>query len=177
MREVKKELNGTAELLDCTVPFLHDVCPIFEDCSFLLSVGSGEVPRPSTEQTWWDWWWGQNAPSVHPPLPPCLPPRRNNIIPPKAYNNPATFIRLNPRLAFRSEKGTERPDDWTTDLTEILAMTLSFIAKEEVKRQLDRIVDMLKWKEIKPERKEKPEKKELAIDTNQAGTSQQGRYL
>jgi hypothetical protein len=68
MLEVAKEWKGTLEFLDSTVPFLQDLCPIFDDCSFLLSLGSGEVPRSTPQQSWWDWVWGVNAPSPHPPL-------------------------------------------------------------------------------------------------------------
>jgi hypothetical protein len=171
MREVTKEWNGTAEFLDSTVSFLQDVCPIFDDCSFLLSLGSGEVPRVGAEQGWWDWVWGENTPSVHAPLPPCLPNKRNHIIPPSAYSDPATYIRLSPKLFKRSERGTEKPDDWATDVTEILTMTSAYISKEEVRQYLDRVNDMLKWKDI-----EGPRRPMITpIEQNQASTSRPRR--
>jgi hypothetical protein len=149
MREVAKEWKGSLEYLDSTVPFLQDVCPIFDDCSFLLSVGSGEVPRNTPQQSWWDWVWGVNGPSPHPPLPPCLPHKRNHIIPPEAYSTPARYIRLSPRLVTKDESGIiQKPDDWAIDVTEILTMTSGVISKEETRQALDRVNEMLKWREI-----------------------------
>jgi len=157
MEEIRKEWDGTLELLDCTVSFLQDVCPVFDDCSFLLSLGSGEVPKNGPERSWWDWFWGINAPSPHPPLPPCLPNKRNHVIPPAAYNAPARYIRLSPRLVTRSENGPVKPDDWMVDVTPLLTMTAAFISKEETKQALDRVNDMLKWKEIEgPKRRASP---------------------
>ncbi|KIM30852.1 hypothetical protein M408DRAFT_327803 [Serendipita vermifera MAFF 305830] len=171
MREIRKELNGTAEFLDCTVQFLQDACPVFSECSFLLSIGSGDVPQTSAEQTWWDWWWGRNTPPAHPPLPPCVTHKRNNIIPLEAYSNPATYIRLSPRFFLRTEQGIKGPDDWAEDVTEILAMTTSYISKQETKLLLDRVNTMLKWREIKRESKAPP------TSNNHASTSRQPGHL
>ncbi|KAG8809709.1 hypothetical protein FRC17_003288 [Serendipita sp. 399] len=174
-QEVSKELNGTAELLDCSIQFLQDICPIFDDCSFLLCLGAGDVPdisppdlpssplspfspvvrtyppAPEPPQSWWDWFMGQNTPLLRPSLPRTLPERRSNIIPLKAYNGPReTYIRLSPPLVRQNllSGATEVPDDWAVDFSEFSSVTSRYLAKEEVKRKLERVETMLRWKEI-----------------------------
>ncbi|KAG8755286.1 hypothetical protein FRC14_004201 [Serendipita sp. 396] len=173
LQEISKEINGTAELLDCSIQFLQDVCPIFDDCSFLLCLGAGDVPGtqqldsllspispsvktyppdPEPPQTWWDWFMGRNVPNARrPPLPRKIPEKRSNIIPLKAYNGPKeTYIRLSPPLVrYDPISGVrELPDDWAVQFSEFASMTSRYISKEDVKRKLERLETMLRWKEI-----------------------------
>lgn len=171
LREIRKELDGTAELLDCSVQFLYDVCPVFEECSFFLSLGSGIVPTapPSPQvQSWWDWFWSFNSFAQSPPqsptqgrkqgqraaspLPPCLPQKRNNIIPPRAYVPPETFVRLDPDLAVYdpATQKLERPDDWDTNFSRLVSMTSTYLSKADTTKRIERVNTMLKWKEIPP---------------------------
>jgi hypothetical protein len=150
MQEIEKEWNGTAQALDYSVPFLHDVNPIFADCAFLLSLGSGEL-KEQIPQTWWEWTIGVNKPSPHPPLPPCLPQRRNTIIPVPSYSGAnATFFRLNPSLSIRDASSGRivRPDDWTLNFSELLGPSASYLQKEETNQAMNRMVTILKRKRI-----------------------------
>jgi hypothetical protein len=148
MREVKKEWDGTLEFLDCTVSFLQDACPIFDDCSFVLSLGSGVVPPSVPDLSWTSWLMGWGPP--HPPLPRCLPQKRNPIIPPSAYSAPARYIRVSPRLATKKEGGgIEGPDDWAIDVDGILKTTSNFLTKEDARQSMDHVISMLKWRDIK----------------------------
>ena len=47
LAEVEREMRGNQISLDHTLEFLQAVCPVFSDCSLLLALGSGEVPRTS----------------------------------------------------------------------------------------------------------------------------------
>jgi hypothetical protein len=152
IREIRKELDGNAEFLDCTEAFLHSVCPIFDDCSFLLSLGSGQVPiitpRP---QTWWEWLQGVNVPSTLRPLPPSKKMPKTTVIPLHALSiGKETYIRLHPEV-FRynmKTKDMERLDDWTTDVTEFRDIAMSYMNKIEIVQKLNRAAHMLRWKEI-----------------------------
>ena len=152
IREIRKELEGTAEFLDCTEAFLHSVCPIFDDCSFLLSLGSGQVPiivpKP---QTWWEWFRGENVPPLHPGLPPSKKMPKTNVIPLHALTiGKETYIRLHPE-AYRynmKTKDMERMDDWTTDFTDFRDIALAYMKKIEIVQKLNRAAHMLRWKEI-----------------------------
>lgn len=148
LREIQKELNGTLEALDCTERFLHDVCPVFSDCSFMLSLGSGYVP-PYQQQTWWQWVWGENKPPVHPLLPDSRNLAKSNIIPPDAYSlSNGTFIRLQPDLYIYQGADMRRLDDWTTDFTEFRGQFSNYLSKAEPTEKIERATYMLRWKDI-----------------------------
>lgn len=151
MREIKKELGGTAELIDCTEPFLHAICPVFDDCAFLLSLGSGQVPPTPPPQSWWQWLRGENVPSIHPPLPPSKRLPKTNVIPLRAFTaGNETYVRFQPDVFTidRNNNTMERLDDWTVEFNGFRSITTAYMNKAEITQKLNRAAYMLRWKDI-----------------------------
>lgn len=168
--EVRRELVGETDTLNYTLPFLQSICPVFSDCSILVSLGSGDVPvqKPhsvnSTSLTSsslssyiptynpLSWIYASSSTSAH-QEPAPLPSSRatissvrtlNKYIPTSAYGQ--TYIRINPSLVSWNTSGVQRwPADWECEkFGEHKMMISGFCSRYENGSALDTVVDVLK---------------------------------
>jgi hypothetical protein len=165
LAEVQRELEGETDTLNYTLPFLQSICPVFSDCSILVSLGSGDVPvqRPrsvdatsSSLSSYNPLSWVCASPSTPTHQEPApLPSSRatissvrtlNKYIPTSAYGQ--TYIRINPSLVSWSTSGVQRwPADWECEKFGEHKMIMSgFCSRYENSSALDSVVDVLKRK-------------------------------
>ncbi|PVF95189.1 hypothetical protein CPB86DRAFT_601360 [Serendipita vermifera] len=170
VEEVFNELAGRTQTLDHTLSFLQSVFPVFDDCSILVSLGSGDVPPPTpssaapkrswsgdsswlpTSYTPFSWLFQSSSPISSPTLP-ALPSSRatleqnlalNSYIPTRSYGT--NYLRFQPNLIIWSLSGEKRwPGDWDCDnFGEHKSLTTSYYLKMENGLKFDKIVENLK---------------------------------
>jgi hypothetical protein len=176
LSEVQRELAGKTDTLNYTLPFIQSICPVFSDCSILVSLGSGDVPVqklgslnttsptssslssyiPAYNPLSWICA-SPSTPAYEGPAP--LPSSRatissvrtlNKYIPTSAYGQ--TYIRINPSLVSWNTSGVQRwPADWECEKFGELKMIISgFCSRYENGSALDTIVNVLKRKGTMP---------------------------
>jgi hypothetical protein len=152
MEEVIKERSGEATSLNCTPDFLREVCPSVNDCTFLLSLGSGEVLPQRKELSWSDWMWGVQLPTFLPSWKLTDEQRAeiNRHVP--AWEYQKGYVRLNPNLISIESVRTKKmvcPADWEDiNFAQHRFGTSSFFLLAKTKDLANHVVDLLKRKTI-----------------------------
>lgn len=148
LQEVQKEMEGRMDRLEYTDHFLKTVCPDFNECKLLLSLGSGTVP-PSSKQTRSQWIKRENKP---PPMPrppsSCMLPQ-SDVIPADAYaSHIGRYIRFQPDVYQISHDARRilRVDDWTIDFERYTRMQKLYSSLGTTGETVKRLVYMLQSK-------------------------------
>lgn len=156
IEEVLREQREGADRpsLNLQSSLLRSLCPVFEDCGFLLSMGGGDVPKRKPVEPATPWlasyfpfsiWSAPEAP-VEPLKEPVTVPV--HYVPGRYHGR--TYVRLNPNLTTYSRYGeASAPEDWEgTQFSDHKSHTNYYCSKVETGEGMDAIVRILRRRGI-----------------------------
>jgi hypothetical protein len=157
IEEVLREQRDGADRpsLNLQSSLLRTLCPVFEDCGFLLSMGGGEVPKQKVVEPATPWlasyfpfsmaWGAPEAPAAPLKEPVAVP---MHYVPGRYHGR--TYIRLNPNLTTYSRYGeASAPEDWEgVQFGDHKSHTNYYCSKIETGEGMDAIVRILRRRGI-----------------------------